>query len=189
MIRVACVLAWTLPACQLVLPIREAPDGGADAEADVAVDAADEGRVQDDTTVFCGPDLSCSRSNPQIACCVLFSDSGLPPANYRYECVNNATCAADEGLDGGNAPMITCDDGTDCPNPTDVCCLPSAPQPRVTYCFAPSATNCAYELCNPDAATPCNDVKHIGYVCVPTGSVVPYEAPLGYHVCVPPDGG
>ncbi|HEY1955368.1 MAG TPA: hypothetical protein VGH28_07140 [Polyangiaceae bacterium] len=191
MIRGAVAYACALSACQLVLPIYETDDAGVDATSDAAVDAPDDdaGRVQDNQTVFCGPSLECSRSNLSIACCVLFNaDSGLPPENYRYECVDNATCAADQGKDSG-AAMITCDDGTDCPNPADVCCWASTLQPRVTYCFPPSSTNCIYEVCNPDAATPCIDVKHIGWKCVPSGTVDPFEAPLGYHVCVPPDAG
>jgi hypothetical protein len=151
--------------------------GSADAR-----DGAQSGRVQDDTTLFCGPTLACGRADPTLGCCVTFSDSGTPPSNYVYACLRKDPCVDA----GGPASSIACDDGTDCPNPSNVCCWPSTLVPRTTYCFPADAGNCFTELCNPDAPVPC--INHRGYACVPSGPPYIPLAPLGYHICVK-DGG
>jgi hypothetical protein len=143
------------------------------------------------TAFACGPSLSCSLSNPNVGCCVLTNvDAGKAPGSYHYECVTGAQCAKDDGLDAANHVEIHCDNGAQCPTAGQVCCWPSTPVPTTTYCFPMSDVNCANELCDPDAATPCIGVRHVGFECVPASSVVGLGlAPLGYNVCVPPDAG
>jgi hypothetical protein len=159
---------------------------GQDAEED-AQDGADDASAQDtgggNSSVICGPSLSCSLSTPGNGCCVTFSDSGVAPENYGYSCSDRANCTEA----GGGGGIIACDHGAECPNHSDICCWPGAPVPRTTFCFAADASNCSTELCDPDAAMPC--VNHPTYSCQPTGPASPLPlAPLGYFICVR-DGG
>jgi hypothetical protein len=163
--------------------LEGAPGKDATLEDSLGDAILDGGLAERPTTYACGPVLQCSLSNPALECCVLFSDSGLPPQNYQYACLGSSACVEA----GGPAIGIRCDEGRDCPNPTDVCCWASTAIPRTTYCFAADAGNCAWELCNPLLPVPC--VNHPGYDCVPTPiPAIPLE-PLGYHVCVKPGGG
>lgn len=168
--------------CQLVLPIRELDDAsGGDAIASDASDASSEGRAQDDTTIFCGPTLTCGTSDPSIGCCVTYADSGSPPENFIYSCLTKNECA-DAGPPYAGQ-IIQCDEPADC-NPGHVCCWPSTATPRVTYCFPQDAGNCFAELCNPNDAVPCTN--HPGYQCKPTQQGFPSSLPpLGYFVCGP----
>ena len=169
-----------LSGCQLVLPIKETDDASVDADTD-ASDASTEGRVQDNTTVFCGPSLECSTSNPTVGCCLTFSDSGSPPENFGYACLTGAQCA--EAGPPFVAQLIQCDEPSDC-NPGHVCCWPSTTTPRITYCFPQDAGNCFAELCNPNDPVPC--INHPGFTCKPTQPGFPTKTPaLGYFVCGP----
>jgi hypothetical protein len=155
-----------------------APDGGDSG------DNVDGARVQDDTTIFCGPSLACSRADPNNGCCVSFGDAGVPPESYVYACEDLSACSKP---DAGSAPFIACDQGSDCPGVAEVCCWPSSTYPVHTYCFKSDAGNCFTELCDPNDAVPC--VNHPGDKCVATGPGVPSATattPLGYFVCVPP---
>ena len=156
----------------------DAADAEAGARDAPATDARVEARVNSNSSVWCGPSLECSLANPAIGCCVTFRDSGTPPANYGYACLTSTECVEA----GGPATEIKCDNGKDCPNPSNICCWPSTSVPRVTYCFLPDASNCTWELCDPNAAVPC--INHPGYACVPSGPPYYPLAPLGYYFCV-----
>ena len=178
--------------CQLVLPIKETDDAGEGSDSSTDADASDasdggspDGRVQDNTTVFCGPTLECSTSNPSIGCCLTYSDSGSPPANFIYDCLTKQECA--EAGPPFTAQLIQCDEPSDC-NAGQVCCWPSTATPRVTYCFPQDAGNCYVELCNPNDAVPCTN--HPGYNCAPTRDGWPTSTPsLGYFACRNPSLG
>jgi hypothetical protein len=164
----------------LVFPITES-DGSIDASGDATAEA-----TEDPGTITCGPDASCSLSNVNIGCCVITNvDSGFPPTNYKYECVDQAQCAKDQGVEAGVGKLISCDEGSDCTNPTDVCCWANTAVPTQTYCFAQDAGNCTNELCDPTTPVPCTNARHVGWKCVPSSGVLP-KAPLGYFVCIAP---
>jgi len=197
--------ALSVAACALVTDLSElkgdasAPsDGAVDAgevdappmidateeDALVGGDAGDAGdaRIQDNTTIFCGPALACSHADPNNGCCVSTADSGAPPESYVYTCEDKTLCTDD----AGQSPFIACDQGSDCPGTDQVCCWPNALDPIHTFCFASDAGNCSIELCDPNDAIPC--VNHPGFDCVPTGLNVPSgkTTPLGYFACVAP---
>jgi hypothetical protein len=158
-------------------------DAKGEAPHDARSDARDSAPAEDvpmgTPSVACGPSLECSLATPGNGCCITFTDSGVAPDNYDYTCTDHKDC-----IEAGGGGLITCDNGKECPNPSDVCCWPSNPVPRVTYCFSADASNCENELCNPDAAEPCRN--HPTFVCVPTpDSRLPLSSP-GYHLCVPP---
>src|SRR5439155_3346652 len=132
---------FVMMGCELVLPIHETVDAGLDAS-----DAASE-RQQTSDTVFCGPSLSCSLSNPQNGCCVTFADSGSPPENFIYSCLTKDQCG--EAGPPFIAQIIQCDEPSDCAQ-NQICCWPSTPTPRISYCFPQDAGNCTTELCNPN---------------------------------------
>ena len=174
----AVVTSAVVTACDLVLPIVEDASVGLEAGGDSPPPG---------TSFQCGPSLSCSLANPNIGCCVVPGMyDARAPESYGYECLTPSQCARAQGLDGGTAVEIHCDNGSECPGASpEVCCWPSIANPSTTYCFAADAGNCAYELCDPNAQTPC--VNHRKYMCVPAEATLPL-APLGYYVCVP-DGG
>jgi hypothetical protein len=162
--------ALLVAACDLAFPLHEEPP---------------------QITYACGPSLRCSVSNINVGCCVITNVStGSPPSNYEYECVTDKQCAIDRGdpADAGPAREITCDNASTCPGDASACCWPSTSVPTVTYCFPTNDINCAYELCDPDAAAPCVDAKHVGWKCVPSSNEL-LTAPLGYNVCAPADAG
>ncbi len=183
-IHVLVVTLWTC-GCELLLPIVQ-DEGGADASVDVAAEVGandagvPEGRAQDNTTLFCGPNLECSRSNPSTGCCVSTGDSGGPPDSYIFTCEDKTLCTSE----AGSPPLILCDQNEDCPA-AQVCCMGSTVYPLHTFCFQADAGNCFVELCDPSDQPPC--VNHVGYTCVPSGSGVPAgkTTPLGYFICVP----
>ena len=149
-------------------------------------DSGDGARIQDNSTIFCGPSLACSHANPDDGCCVSSGEAGAPPESYVYTCELQSACLSQFDA-GGAVPFIGCDQGSDCPGVSQVCCWPSTVYPLHTYCFKADAGNCYTELCDPNDAVPC--VNHPGDICVPTGPGVPVASettPRGYFVCVPP---
>lgn len=165
------------------------PSDGASGDAssrDGASGDAGDARVQDNSTIFCGPSLACSHADPGNGCCVTSGDAGAPPESYVYTCEALASCPSKSDA-GGAPPFIACDQGSDCPGVSQVCCWPSNVYPTHTYCFKADASNCFTELCDPNDAVPC--VNHPGNICVPSGPGVPLPSettPPGYFVCVPP---
>ncbi len=165
-------------------PLADSATDGAAPEGGDAGSNVDGARVQDDTAIFCGPSLSCSRGDPNNGCCVSFGEAGVPPESYVFTCEDLVACPKP---DSGNTQFIACDQGSDCPGVAQVCCWPSTTYPLHTYCFKADAGNCFTELCDPNDAVPC--VNHPGDVCIATGAGVPSigaTTPLGYFVCVPP---
>jgi hypothetical protein len=176
-VRLRFTLLLVVAGCELALPIHESVDGG--------VDAGGDGREQTSDTVFCGPTLACSISNPQNGCCVTFADSGSPPQNFIYSCLTKDQCA--EAGSPYGAQILQCDEPSDC-NAGQVCCWPSTNTPRISYCFAQDAGNCFTEMCNPNDAVPCRN--HPTFNCAPTRPGWPDQnPPLGYTACRNPNLG
>ncbi len=192
--RVALALVCALGGCSLLIPVvEEKDDAGTDAALDGAFDAIDDstdagsdavqdGRVYDTDTLFCGPDLTCSRAASSTVCCVTTADAGSPPDSYVFTCESNKACPAVN--EGGSPPQITCDQREDCVGAA-ACCWSSSVTPIHTYCYDVDASACVVELCDPGDQPPC--VNHPGNQCVPSGNDVPKGkiTPLGYFVCVP----